>query len=232
MEIPSESFDFEKRLEELVVEQARKLINQNNYTKSILSTLPIALIATDKDGKIRSYNNTAKVLLNLAEGKNLTEFFIKIESLKGKIENCLYKEEKYTLSAIKIITKEGEENVVNIYLQPLYDDELNIYGLLMAIEDQTYISFLESSILRYTTPHNDSDIIAEISLTKRLLTQIKDSSKTDDVILFTGKRGTGKTFFANKFHAEHAESHNPFIVIDCIEIKDKNPIQFLLPIIF
>lgn len=46
------SNDFEEQLEELVIGQARKLINQNNYTKSILSTLPMALIATDNLGNV------------------------------------------------------------------------------------------------------------------------------------------------------------------------------------
>ena len=113
MENQFESLDFNEQLEELVIEQARKLINQNSYTKSILTTLPIALVATDKMGNVHSFNNTAKKLLCLSNGKKLTECFSENSSLQSKIENCLYKEEKYTLNSQKLTT---QENVVNIYI--------------------------------------------------------------------------------------------------------------------
>jgi len=228
MENINDSLNFEDQLEELVIFQARKLLNQNNYTESILSTLPIAMIATDLDGKIRSFNNPAKNLLSLTTGKHLKDFFENDSSLQDKIINCLQNEESYSLISERIITKEKEENIVNIYLQPLYDDEKGIFGILMAIEDQTYISFLQESMLRYTLPQDNSEIVAEIVLTKKLVKQLKAFSEKEDAVLITGKSGTGKTFFASKLHKEYGLSPaDPFIIIDCIEILDKDPSKSL-----
>ena len=223
-----ESDDFNEQLEELVIEQARRLINQHSYTKSIISTLPIALVATDKNGKVRSFNNTAVSLLDLSEATILADCFSNNISLQTKIEDCLNKEESYTLNSQKIISKAKGENVVNIYLQPLFDDERENCGVLLAMEDQTYVSFLQESILRYASPFDNSKIIAEIGVTKNLLKQIREASKNKDASLFYGSSGVGKTFFAGKLHQEYGFSTNdPFIVIDCKDIKDKNPGTFI-----
>jgi len=223
-----ESDDFSEQLEELVIDQARRLINQNSYTKSILSTLPIALVATDKTGKVRSFNNTAVSLLDLSDATILADCFPNNISLQSKIKDCLNKEESYTLNSQKIISKAKGENVVNIYLQPLFDDERESCGVLLAMEDQTYVSFLQESILRYASPYDNSKVIAEIGVTKNLLKQIKEASKHNSATLFTGSSGTGKSFFAGKLHQEYGfTSNDPFIVIDCKSIQDKNPGTFI-----
>ncbi|MCK5520156.1 sigma 54-interacting transcriptional regulator [bacterium] len=223
-----ESNDYNEGLEELVVEQARKLLNQNSYTKSILSTLPVALVATDKTGKVRSFNKTAKKLLDLSNTTTLLACFPENKSLQKKIESCLNEDESYTLYSQKIRSKEKKENVVNIYLQPLYDDERESCGILLAMEDQTYVSFLKESFLRYTSPHDNSIVIDNIALTKKVLVRIKDASKQEHTTLFVGGSGTGKSFFASKLHLEYGFTPNdPLIVIDCKKIKDKNPGTFI-----
>ncbi|NOQ40900.1 MAG: PAS domain-containing protein [Desulfuromusa sp.] len=72
MSEPNHSLDeFYDQLQGTVIEQARRLINHNLYTKAILSTLPIALVATDRSGHIRSINRAAEDLLGLGSlGEN------------------------------------------------------------------------------------------------------------------------------------------------------------------
>ena len=70
--------EFYDQLQDTVIEQACRLINHDLYTKAILSTLPIALVATDRSGKIRSTNRAAEDLLclrTLGKGAVLADCF-------------------------------------------------------------------------------------------------------------------------------------------------------------
>ena len=50
-------------LQDLVVRQASRLINNDLYTKSLLSSLPVALLSTDKNGLIQVANRAAEEML-------------------------------------------------------------------------------------------------------------------------------------------------------------------------
>ena len=156
--------DFYDQLQDTVVEQARRLINHDLYTKAILSTLPIALVATDVTGRIRSTNRAAEELLGLPvieKEAQLGSCFPRDQLLQEKIAHCLHTGEGCTLDAHNLQMATGDQNVVNIYLQPLRDDEKDLCGLLIALEDQTYISFLQNSVQRYGSPLQPGPVVAE-----------------------------------------------------------------------
>lgn len=56
---------FNKKLQDVVIQQAQRMINYDLYVKALLSTLPVALIATDKNGRIKTVNQTTEEILNL-----------------------------------------------------------------------------------------------------------------------------------------------------------------------
>ena len=64
---PNTMEDFYDDLQELVINQARNMINLNLYTKSLLSTLPVALIATNTDGIVKTLNQAAEEILGIRE---------------------------------------------------------------------------------------------------------------------------------------------------------------------
>ena len=50
-------------LQDLVIQQASRLINDSLYTKSLLSFLPVALLSTDKNGMVQVANQAAEEML-------------------------------------------------------------------------------------------------------------------------------------------------------------------------
>ena len=56
---------FFEDMQDFVIWQARRLINNNLYTKSLLSSLPVALISTDKNGLIQVANRAAEEMLQI-----------------------------------------------------------------------------------------------------------------------------------------------------------------------
>ena len=234
-DLPSEQSsgidEFYDQLEETVVEQARRLINNDLYTKAILSTLPLALVATDRSGQIRSTNKAAEDLLGLESRRKkiaLPDCFPQDRLLQEKINLCLTSGEGVTLDSHNILSASGNQSVVNVYLQPLRDDEEDLCGLLIALEDQTYISFLQDSVQNYGSPLQPGEVVAESKAMKQLMARVAELAQQDEPVLLTGPLGCGKTFIARKIHeAEVSSASSPFFVIDCKSLNDKNPRDFL-----
>jgi PAS domain S-box-containing protein len=223
--------DFYDQLEEMVVEQARRLINHDLYTKAILSTLPTALVATDRSGRIRSTNRAAEETLGLESlGKDavLASCFPLDQLLQEKITRCLESGEGFTIASHSLLTAAGNQSIVNIYLRPLRDDEAELCGLLIALEDQTYIRFLQDSVQRYGSPSRPSSVVAESKAMKQLMNRVAQLAQHGEAVLLAGEPGCGKTFVAHKIHeAAGFSSSAPYFVIDCKRLTDKDPRDFL-----
>ena len=89
---------FYERLEETVIQQAGRIINQNLFTKSILSTLPVALIAADTNSVILTSNKEAEQLAGIGSGPtkeaNIEVIFASYPELIRKIRSALDNGEK------------------------------------------------------------------------------------------------------------------------------------------
>lgn len=156
--------DFNQQLEDLVIEQAKRIINNNIYGKTLLSALPVALLATDLDCCIRIANNATEEILEISEeemiGKHLKGYFEKQSKLIGKIEKTLEDGRTHNLGSETIRLVSGKEIVGNFYVKPLKDEEKKIYGALLTIEDMTDFHFLQDAFKRYVPP-SVSEIIAD-----------------------------------------------------------------------
>ena len=63
---------FNQKMQDLIIRQTSRIINNDLYTKSLLSSLPVALISTDKHGLIQVANQAAEEMLQ-----------VKLQSIKG-----------------------------------------------------------------------------------------------------------------------------------------------------
>ncbi|WP_022664855.1 adenylate/guanylate cyclase domain-containing protein [Desulfospira joergensenii] len=155
---------FYNKLQDLVIDQARHLINQSQYTKTLLSSLPVAILATDADGRIQTMNQIAEKILatHLADIKDhpVGSLFPNSPEVTAQIESTLLKGRTHHMRSENLSLNTGEKIVGNLYLHPLKDDEQQICGLLMTIEDRTYIHFLTDAFRRYVPP-SVSEIIAK-----------------------------------------------------------------------
>jgi PAS domain S-box-containing protein len=150
-------------LRSLVVKQASRMINNNLYMKALLSALPVAMIAADKDGIIITVNKAAKDILGLErtklEGSGITELFESDTEIAKKIDQALSAGKQFHIASKSLKLVPGKDVVGNMYIQPLWDEERKICGLLLTFEDQTYVTFLQDAFKRYVPP-SVSEIIA------------------------------------------------------------------------
>jgi len=148
--------DFSQIMQDLVVKQASRLINLDLYNKAILSTLPVALFATNEDGKIQTVNSAAEEILSInaekVKGKLLLSLFQSSNDIIEKTEQTIKTGKSFHLSSKKLTLNSGKEIVGNFSLQPIIDEEKIIRGVLLTIEDLTYVHFLQDAFKHYVPP--------------------------------------------------------------------------------
>jgi PAS domain S-box-containing protein len=154
---------FNRNLQNAFIDQTRKILNLNLYTKAILSTLPVAIIATDKDGRINFMNSFAEGLFEInsanVRGKRLISILETNQAVIKTINDALNDQKEYHLGSNNLKLKNKKEIVVNLYIKPLFDEERQFCGLVASIEDKTYINYLMNAFQRYV-PASVSEIIA------------------------------------------------------------------------
>ena len=155
--------EFCGELRSLVVKQASRMINNDLYMKALLSALPVAMIAADEDGIINTVNKAAEDILGLKKtklkGSGIAELFESDAEIVKKIDQALSAGKQFHIASKSLKLVPGKDVVGNIYIQPLCDEERKICGLLLTLEDQTYVSFLQDAFKRYVPP-SVSEIIA------------------------------------------------------------------------
>ncbi len=148
--------DFTQLLQDVVIKQASNLINLDLYNKAILSTLPVALFATNEDGKIQTVNNAAEEIFKISsdqvKGEPLVNFLKSSKELVDKAQQTIKTGDSFHLRSEKLTLDSGKEIVGNFYLQPLKDEEKAIRGILLTIEDLTYVHFLQDAFKHYVPP--------------------------------------------------------------------------------
>ncbi len=148
--------DFNQLLQDLVIKQASRLINLDLYNKAILSTLPVALFATNENGEIQTVNSAAeeifKIKADKIKGEQLVNLLQSSNDLINKIQQTLQTGNSFHLGSKKLILDSGKEIVGNFSLQPLKDEEKVICGILLTVEDLTYVHFLQDAFKHYVPP--------------------------------------------------------------------------------
>jgi PAS domain S-box-containing protein len=210
-------------LQDLVIRQASRLINDNLYTKSLLSSLPVALISTDKEGEIQVANRAAEEMLQTklqpVKGSSLIDLFTLSPTISEKINQARDQQIPVSANSLDLILADGQQKVVNVHVRPFYDEERRMFGTLLAMEDQTYISFLRESFKQHALTPPDEKIVANSPKMKRVVKQLDKLVKSDAPVLFSGPSGSGKTFLAAKLHKKRGLGPQaPLIILDCREI--------------
>jgi len=211
-------------LQDLVIRQASRLINDNLYSKSLLSSLPVALISTDKEGLIQVANKAAEEMLQTklknVKGSSLTDLFALSPVITEKINQAREKQIPISAESLDLILADNQQKVVNIHVRLFYDEERRMFGTLLAMEDQTYISFLRESFKQHALTPPDGDIVARSPKMKRVVNQLAKLVKGNGPVLFSGPSGSGKAFLSAKLHKNRELGPQaPLIMLDCREVN-------------
>ena len=212
--------EFYDNLQDIVIRQAGRIINNDLYTKSLLSSLPVALISTDKKGLVQVANKAAEEMLQTElrsiKGSSLIDLFLLSPAITENIKQAQDKQVSVSTDSVDLILADGQQKVVNIHVQLFYDEENSLVGTLLAMEDQTYLSFLRESFKQHGLTPSDGEVVALSPKMKRIVKQLDELGKNDVPVLFSGPSGSGKTFLSAKLHKSRGlDPKAPLIMLDC-----------------
>lgn len=196
-----------KAIEEMIkVKEFHKFQDMNNkHIKTIFNSMPVAIITSDVEGKIKIYNNKLVALLgsekNSLKIKNMSEMVRDWDEIK----ELIISREKLEKD-IQIITQYKDVDC-HLTANPIYNPADNSVEIVYVFEEikkvkrQAYYTF--DKIIG-----KDENFLKIVHYAKK----IADSKST---ILILGESGTGKEVFAQAIHNFSVRMDSPFVAINC-----------------
>jgi sigma-54 dependent transcriptional regulator, acetoin dehydrogenase operon transcriptional activator AcoR len=204
-------------IEEMIkVKEFYKLQNINNkHINTIFNSMPVAIVTSDINGKIKIYNNKALELLgnkdNQLKRQQMSEIIEEWDKIKNDI--CLGENISQEINIMALKNKFPCRLIAN----PIYnsvDDSIEIVYVLEEIkkiknrnECQAFFTF--------------DQIIGQDENFLKLIQYAKKIADSKSNILILGESGTGKEMFAQSIHNYSRRMDGPFIALNCGAIPNQ-----------
>lgn len=194
-------------IEEMIkVKEFHKLQNVNNkHIKTIFNSMPVAIVTSDIDGRIKIHNNKAAELLGNKDNQLKAHTMREIIEEWDKIKEGIYTGQNISqeINILALRNKFPCHVTVNPIYNPV-DDSIEIvyvFEEMKKIKKQAYYTF--DRIIG-----QDENFLNIVQYAKK----IADSKST---ILILGESGTGKEVFAQSIHNYSKRMDGPFIALNC-----------------
>ncbi len=196
--------------EMLKVKEYNKIQNINNkHIKNIFNSIPVAIITSDINGKVKVCNKKALQMFG-SEGNKL-----KKDEMTEIIEN--WDKEKASIYLGESISK--EVNIIT--LRNKFQCHLTTSSIYNCEEDNIEIVHVFEEIKKPKKKNNGQayytfdKIIGQDENFMKILEYAKKISDSKSTILIMGESGTGKEVFAQSIHNYSRRVDGPFIALNC-----------------
>jgi transcriptional regulator of acetoin/glycerol metabolism len=192
-------------IEEMIkVKEFHKLQNTNNkHIQTIFNSMPVAIVTSDLEGKIKIYNKKAAQLLeddSLLKAKMMGEIIKDWNNIKDLILSRDSVDQEISISSLK-------NTNCHLTANPIYNpvgDNIEIVYIFEAIKEtkkQAYYTF--------------DKIIGKDENFLNIAQYAKKIANSKSTILILGESGTGKEVFAQAIHNYSNRVDGPFLAINC-----------------
>lgn len=179
----------------------------------LLNNVDCAIIKTDVEGNILSYNNKGLELLKQGDRQimNLQDFLRdKCPVLPGlKKHDEVEFTQKYG----------GKEKQLYAEINPINNEEGIVTGYFVIIKKMENIRNLIHNIMGPSMITFDS-ILGKSPEIQQTIALAKTVAKGEASIMIRGESGTGKELFARAIHMESLRATGPFVAVNCASIPE------------
>ena len=190
----------------------------NSYQKTVISSIPEALIAIDNDGHISLMNDNAKKMLSLRirwdEHKDIREVL-------GEKNNPFFKliEKNETLTDTEVrIFSNNKANDFTMTCNPILSGSGEIMGKIIILNEIKRAKMLVTNMIGAKANLCFEDICG---LNVKFLETVRHArmvSQSISNVLLLGESGTGKDIFAQAIHNASKRRSGPYVAINCAAI--------------
>lgn len=196
-------------IEEMIkVKEYNKLQDANSkHINNIFESIPVAIISSDIDGKIKMLNKKALGMfgnqLNTRHMKDIIEDWEKVKKELYLGRNLSQQINLHTLR---------DKFTCNFTANPIYNSDDNDIEIVYVFAEVNKLKNKKHNGEAYYT---FSDIIGEDEDFLKIIQYAKKISSSKSTILIMGESGTGKEVFAQSIHNYSSRVDGPFIALNC-----------------
>ncbi len=199
-------------------EASRKLQIANSFQKTVITSIPEALITIDNQGCVSLINDNARKML-----------FQRLETIEGQpIQKVMGRENQQFLSMIKdketitdaevrIFSHSGG-NDYTMTCNPIIDGDGETIGKIIILNEITRAKTLVTRMIGAKAKFCFEDICGQNSRFLMSIDQARIVSRNSSNVLLLGESGTGKDVFAQAIHNASNRRSGPYLAINCAAI--------------
>ena len=189
----------------------------NNFQKTVIESIPEALIAVSNEGIIALTNENARRLLPFPD--DITGKRINAVVGPGNDQFLSLMNSKNTLMDIEVqIANNGKSRQYLLTSNPILDAEDNPAGKILILTEILRARTLVNRMIGARAKFHFRDITGEHPRAQETISLAKRAARTMSNVLLLGESGTGKNIFAQAIHNESNRAKGPFVSINCAAI--------------
>ena len=187
----------------------------NTYQKTVISSIPEALIAIDNDGHISLLNDNAKNLFfsqnKWVEQKNIREVF-------GDKNSDFFRliEKNQPLIDVEVrIFSDSEAKDYTLTSNPILSHNGEPMGKVIILNEIKRAKMLVTKMIGAKASLRFEDICGMNPRFLETIRQARMVSQSNSNVLLLGESGTGKDIFAQAIHNASKRRNGPYVAINC-----------------
>lgn len=199
-------------IEEMIKVKEYNMIQNkdSSHISNIFESVPIAMITSDIDGKIKLYNKKAADMFGKdgshLNAKNMDDIVCDWDKVKNEI---YLGKNKMKLVSIRSLR---DKYICNFMANPIYNSDDNDVEIVYVFQETDQKKDRKNSDQAYYTfdkiVGDDENFLKIVQYTKKI-------ANSKSTILIMGESGTGKEVFAQSIHNYSSRVDGPFIALNC-----------------
>jgi two-component system response regulator HydG len=199
--------------------------------EQLLDTMAEGVVAIDRSGRIRAWNQAIADLTGYAANEALGQSVswlrapdcINAEKLEGLLNNeaapsCI------TGCECRLRDRSGTSIPVTVNARVLRDKAGKTIGALQTITDLRPIQALQAQVNNLRLTHSPRDsfegLVGRSHAMQEVFRMLELAAASDATVLLRGESGTGKELAAAALHQRSARADQPFVRVNCGALND------------
>ncbi len=190
----------------------------DKFKKTVISSIPEALITIDNNGCISLINENAKKMFKVRSpdvlGKNLNEIF---PDSNDSITNAIHSNDTLIDSEIAI-KLDGNTTSYTLTINQILSSNNQVTGKIIIFNELKRAKNLVTSMIGAKANFTFADIIGTHPEFIETVKQAHMASLVNSNVLLLGESGTGKDVFSQSIHNNGSRRNGPYLAINCAAI--------------
>ncbi|MDD5169256.1 MAG: sigma 54-interacting transcriptional regulator [Syntrophales bacterium] len=190
----------------------------SSYQKTVISSIPEALITIDNDGYISLVNDNAVNMFSLesqqVKGRHIREV---LESDNERFFRKIENNPTLTDSEVRILSKNGP-NDYTLTCNPILSHNGTVIGRILILNEIRRVKTLVTRMIGAKANFRFENICGKNPKFLETVTHARMAAQNNSNVLLLGESGTGKDLFAQAIHNASSRRHGPYVAINCAAI--------------